>query len=59
METKITIVITQKQLELLQHIMLKVKNEYESGSDINPKKEFDIRELSREIWLQSKSQIKK
>ena len=33
--------------------------ESESGSKINPKKEFDIRKVAREIWEQTQPQLNK
>ena len=55
----ITINLTQEQTKLLQSIMWDAIIEFESGSEINPKKEFDIRKVAREIWEQTQTQLNK
>ncbi len=55
----ITITLTQEQSKLLQSTMWNAIIEFESGSEINSKREFDTKILAREIWNQIQSQSNK
>ena len=57
-QSEIAINLNQEQIKLLLSIMWDAIDEFESGK-INPKKEFDIREVVREIWEQTKPQLNK